>query len=77
MSDLPTPPERFDVPDTDSVHQKRLKAAIAEKMARIKRLEADRDELINCKVMTIDANIQMIEEEIKVLEKQFNTALKK
>jgi len=49
-----------------------LKSAIAEKEARVKRLEADKDEIIKSRVLKIEATILMVKREIVELNNSLN-----
>lgn len=64
MSDLPVPKEQFVVKPDSEVIKKWGQAEIASKEAQIKRLEADKDEIINSQVLRLEARIIMLKKEI-------------
>jgi len=72
MADLPVPKEQFLVSPNTDVEKLWLKSAIAEKEARVKRLEADKDEIIKSRVLKIEATILMLKREIVELNNQLN-----
>jgi len=64
MADLPSPREQYlVVPDTE-IKKKWVKAAIASKEAQVKRLEADKEEIVNSQVLQIEAKILMLKKEV-------------
>jgi len=72
MADLPTPREQYLVkPDTEVV-KKWAKAEIASKEAQMKRLEADKDEIINGQVLRLEAKIMMLKKEITKLRHELD-----
>lgn len=72
MADLPVPKEQFLVSPNTDVEKLWLKSAIAEKEARVKRLEADKDEIIKSRVLKLEATILMLKREIVELNNQLN-----
>jgi hypothetical protein len=72
MADLPVPKEQFLVSPNADVEKLWLKSAIAEKEARVKRLEADKDEIIKSRVLKLEATILMLKREIVELCNQLN-----
>jgi len=64
MADLPVPREQYLVTPNADVEKLWLKSAIAEKEARVKRLEADKEEVIKSRVLKIEATILMVKREI-------------
>jgi hypothetical protein len=64
MADLPVPREQFLVSPNADVEKLWLKSAIAEKEARVKRLEADKDQIVKSQVLKIEATILMVKREI-------------
>jgi len=67
MADLPVPREQYVVKPDSDVMKKWAKAAIASKEAQVKRLEADKEEIINSQVLQIEAKIMMLKKEITKL----------
>jgi hypothetical protein len=72
MADLPVPREQYLVTPNADVEKLWLKSAIAEKEARVKRLEADKDEIIKSRVLKIEATILMVKREIVELNNKLN-----
>ena len=72
MADLPVSREQYLVSPNADVEKLWLKSAIAEKEARVKRLEADKDEIIKSRVLKIEATILMVKREIVELNNNLN-----
>ena len=72
MADVPVPREKFLVSPNADVEKLWVKSAIAEKEARVKRLEADKEEIVNSQVLKIEANILMLKREIVELNNTVN-----
>ena len=72
MADNPIVPvrEQFLVTPNADVEKLWIQSAIAEKEARVKRLEADKDEIIKSRVLKIEATILMTKREIVELNNQ-------
>jgi len=64
MSDLPVPREQYVVQPDNDVMKKWARAEIASKEAQVKRLEADKDEIVQGQVLRIEAKIMMLKKEI-------------
>ena len=64
MADLPIPREQFLVSPNSDVEKLWVKSAIAEKEARVKRLEVDKEEIVKSQVLKLDATILMLKREI-------------
>lgn len=64
MGDLPVPREQYAVQPDSDVLKKWAKAEIASKEAQVKRLEADKEEIIQGQVLRIEAKIMMLKKEI-------------
>ena len=64
MADSPVSQEQFLVTPNADVEKLWLKSAIAEKEARLKRLEADKEVIIKSHVLKIEATILMVKREI-------------
>ena len=77
MADVPVPREKYLVSPNADVEKLWCKSAIAEKEARVKRLEADKEEIIKSNVLKIEATILMLKREIvelcNTLNKMDNT----
>ncbi len=67
MADLPVPREQFLVTPNADVEKLWIQSAIAEKEARVKRLEIDKEEIIKSQVLKIEATILMVKREIVTL----------
>lgn len=72
MADLPIPREQFIVSPNADVEKLWIKAAIAEKEARVKRLEVDKEEIIKSQVLKLEATILMLKREIVELNNTLN-----
>ena len=72
MADVPVPREQFLVSPNADVEKLWLKSAIAEKEARVKRLEIDKEEIIKSQVLKIEATILMIKREIVEFNNKLN-----
>jgi hypothetical protein len=72
MADLPVPREQFLVSPNADVEKLWLKSAIAEKEARVKRLEVDKEEIIKSQVLKIEATILMLKREIVEFTNKLN-----
>jgi len=72
MADLPVQKEQYLVSPNADVEKLWLKSAIAEKECRVKRLEADKDEIIKSRVLKIEATILMVKREIVELNNNLN-----
>ena len=72
MADVPIPREQFLVSPNADVEKLWIKAAIAEKEARVKRLAIDKEEIIQSQVLRLDATILMLKREIVELHNTLN-----
>jgi len=72
MGDLQVSKESFLVTPNADVEKLWLKSAIAEKEARVKRLEADKDQIIKSQVLKIEATMLMVKREIVKLNNELN-----
>ena len=72
MADVPVPREQFLVSPNADVEKLWLKSAIAEKEARVKRLEIDKEEIIKSQVLKIEATILMLKREIVEFNNKLN-----
>lgn len=72
MADLPVPREQYLVSPNADVEKLWLQSAIAEKEVRLKRLDADKEEIIKSRVLKIEATILMVKREIVELNNQLN-----
>ena len=72
MADVPVPREQFLVSPNADVEKLWLQSAIAEKEARVKRLEIDKEEIIKSQVLKIEATILMIKREIVEFNNKLN-----
>ena len=72
MADMPVPREQFLVSPNTDVEKLWLKSAIAEKEARVKRLDIDKEEIIKSQILKIDATILMLKREIVELHNKLN-----
>jgi len=72
MADVPIPRENFLVSPNSDVEKLWLKSAIAEKEARVKRLEVDKEEIIKSQVLKLEATILMLKREIVELNNTLN-----
>jgi len=67
MADLPVPREQYVIKPDAEVLKKWAKAEIASKEAQIKRLEADKEEIVQSQVLRLEAKIMMLKKEITKL----------
>ena len=72
MADVPVPREQFLVKASSDVEKLWCKSAIAEKEARVKRLEIDKEEIVKSQVLKIEATILMLKGEIVKLNNTLN-----
>ena len=72
MADVGVPKEQFLVSPNADVENLWIKSAISEKEVRVKRLEADKEEIIKSRVLKIEATILMLKREIVELNNQLN-----
>jgi hypothetical protein len=72
MADVPVPREHFIVSPNADVEKLWLKSAIAEKEARVKRLEADKEEIVKSQVLKLEALMLMLKREIVELNNKLN-----
>ena len=72
MGDLQVSKEQFLVTPNADVEKLWLKSAIAEKECRLKRLEADKEQIIKSQVLKIEATILMVKREIVKLNNELN-----
>jgi hypothetical protein len=72
MADVPVPREQFIVSPNADVEKLWLKSAIAEKEARVKRLEADKEEIVKSQVLKLEALMLMLKREIVELNNKLN-----
>jgi len=73
MADIGVPKEQFLVSPNADVEKLWIKSAIAEKEVRVKRLEADKEEIVKSRVLRIEATILMLKREIVELNNQLNS----